>query len=369
MEGATVAQILIADDRGEDRQLLRFILETMGHDVIEASDGEQAFELACAHNPDLILSDILMPRLDGFGLCRRLQQDPGRRHIPFVFVTATYGEPRYRRFAEDVGAVRLLLKPYEAEQMRVLVGEVLDNAVRLDATQRFRRLPETDFHMRHAEAVCAKLEEKVRELEEANELLRASEMHTRELFAAVIQTISKIVEYRDPYTIGHERRVAQLAATIAQEIGLEESRVEGVRVGGYLHDVGKIAAPAEILTKPTQLTDNEFAIVKTHALIGHDILAGIPFPWPVAEMTWQHHERMDGSGYPRGLVGEAILLEARILAVADVVEAMSSHRPYRPGLGLDTALAEIERGGGSAYDQVIADACLKLFREGRFTFT
>lgn len=181
-----------------------------------------------------------------------------------------------------------------------------------------------------------------------------------------IQVVSTIGELRDPYTHGHERRVGEIATAIASEMGLPANQLEGVRVAGYLHDVGKIGVPAEILSKPSKLSKAEFDLVKQHAQQSYDILKGVDFPWPVAEAAWQHHERMDGTGYPRGLKGEAIILEARILAVADTVEAMASHRPYRPGLGIDKALAEIERGSGTAYDPAVAAACLRLFREKRY---
>jgi PAS domain S-box-containing protein len=182
-----------------------------------------------------------------------------------------------------------------------------------------------------------------------------------------LEVVAKMVELRDPYTRGHERRVGDICAAIGAELGLDEERIEGLRVTGGVHDVGKIAAPAEILSKPTRLTPSEYALVKEHAQLGYEILQEVEFPWPVAEITRQHHERLDGSGYPRGLKDGEILLEARILAVADVVEAMSSHRPYRPGMGIDAALAEIERGAGKLYDGDVAAACLRLFREKGYT--
>ena len=178
-----------------------------------------------------------------------------------------------------------------------------------------------------------------------------------------IQAIAATVEMRDPYTAGHERRVAELAVAIATEMDLPPFMVEGIRFGGMIHDLGKIQVPAEILSKPSRLSPAEFALIKGHAQSGYDILKAIDFPWPVAEMARQHHERLDGSGYPQGLKGDDILLEARVLAVADTVEAMSSHRPYRPGLGVDAALAEIEKGRGKVYDAFVVDACLRLFRE------
>ena len=178
-----------------------------------------------------------------------------------------------------------------------------------------------------------------------------------------IDIISIISEMRDPYTHGHERRVGELAAAIGVEMGLDANRVEGIRVAGYVHDVGKISVPAEILSKPARLTPAEFALIKEHPQQGFEILKGVDFPWPVGQVTLQHHERLDGSGYPQGLKGDAIILEARIISVADVVEAMASHRPYRPGLGIGKALAEIERGRGAVYDPGVVDACLLLIRK------
>jgi PAS domain S-box-containing protein/putative nucleotidyltransferase with HDIG domain len=182
-----------------------------------------------------------------------------------------------------------------------------------------------------------------------------------------IQAIAATAEMRDPYTAGHERRVAELAAAIAREMDLGGSAVDGLRFGAMIHDLGKIKIPAEILVKPTRLTPIEYELIKGHAQAGYEILKGISFPWPVALMVRQHHERLDGSGYPDGLKDGDIILEARILAVADTVEAMSSHRPYRPGLGIDKALAEIKRGRGATYDTHAVDACVRLFREKGFT--
>ena len=178
-----------------------------------------------------------------------------------------------------------------------------------------------------------------------------------------LEAVSLMVELRDPYTSGHEKRVGELAAAIGREMGLDDHRVKGLRLTGYVHDIGKISAPAEILAKPGVLTRMELELIKGHCQSGYDVLKRVDFPWPVAEVILQHHERMDGSGYPRGLRGEAILLEARIVSVADVVEAMANHRPYRAGLGLDAALAEVEAGSGRLYDPQVCEACLTLFRE------
>ncbi len=184
----------------------------------------------------------------------------------------------------------------------------------------------------------------------------------------VIFAVSAVVESRDPYTAGHQRRVAELARAIAGEMGLSEWHLKGMHIIGLLHDVGKIAVPAEILSKPGKISQYEFNIIKGHSRIGYDILEKIDFPWPVAKAILQHHERLNGSGYPEGLSGKEITLEAKILGVADVVEAMSSHRPYRPALGLDVALKEIRQQSGILYDREVVDACLRLLQKGQFAF-
>jgi PAS domain S-box-containing protein len=183
-----------------------------------------------------------------------------------------------------------------------------------------------------------------------------------------IGSIASTIEIRDPYTAGHQRRVAKLAAAIGGGLGLPEDQTRGIFLAGLIHDVGKINIPAEILSKPGKLTSLEMQFIRTHPQAGYDIVKGIEFPWPIAEAILQHHERLDGSGYPRGLAAKAVIIEARILAVADVTEAMTAHRPYRPALGLDAALAEIEAGKGRLYDPAAADACIALFRNKGFTF-
>jgi PAS domain S-box-containing protein/putative nucleotidyltransferase with HDIG domain len=197
---------------------------------------------------------------------------------------------------------------------------------------------------------------------------RRAEATLHGALVATVDAIAATVDMRDPYTAGHQRRVAELAGAIAVEMGLRTDQVEGIRFGALIHDLGKVQVPAELLSKPTRLTKLELELIKTHPQAGYDIVKGIQFPWPVAQMVHQHHERLDGSGYPQGLKGDAIALEARVLAVADVVEAMASHRPYRPGLGVDAALREIEDKRGRAFDPQVVDACLRLFREQRFAF-
>jgi PAS domain S-box-containing protein/putative nucleotidyltransferase with HDIG domain len=180
----------------------------------------------------------------------------------------------------------------------------------------------------------------------------------------IIEAMAHMVEIKDPYTAGHQRRVSGLAAAIAAEMGLSKEIVEGVRVAGMVHDIGKIYIPAEILSKPGRLNDMEYRMIRQHAKLSYDILNTIEFPWPVARIVFQHHERFDGSGYPEGLSGEDIMIEARILAVADVVEAMASHRPYRAALGIEKALDEISQKRGKLYDPAVVGTCIKLLKNG-----
>jgi HD-GYP domain-containing protein (c-di-GMP phosphodiesterase class II) len=198
--------------------------------------------------------------------------------------------------------------------------------------------------------------------------LENSIMKLRKAMGGIIQAMALTVEKRDPYTAGHQRRVSDLARAISTEMELSEEQIDGIRLAGTIHDIGKICVPADILSKPGRLTEHEFGIIKDHPQVGYDILKEIEFPWPIAQIVYQHHERMDGSGYPRGLAGEKILLEARIIALADVVEAMSSHRPYRPSLGIGKALEEISTHSGVYYEPAAVDACLRLFKEKRFEY-
>lgn len=179
----------------------------------------------------------------------------------------------------------------------------------------------------------------------------------------IVHVLALTVEVRDPYTAGHQKGVADLARAIAIEMGLPEGVVESIYVAGAIHDVGKISVPVELLSKPSPLTKDELSLIRIHSQVGYDILKDIPFPWAIALIVLQHHERMDGSGYPQGLSGESITLEARILTVADVVETMASHRPYRPALGIEMALAEIKQNRGVLYDPNVVDACVRLFSE------
>jgi PAS domain S-box-containing protein/putative nucleotidyltransferase with HDIG domain len=208
----------------------------------------------------------------------------------------------------------------------------------------------------------------ITERKRAEEALKKSVESLKRTLDGTVDALSTTLEMRDPYTAGHQKRVALIACKIAEEMGLSKDQIEGIRVMGFLHDIGKIVVPAEILSKPGKINEYEFHIIKAHSQVGYDILKGIELPWPVATATIQHHERLDGSGYPQGLKGDQIILEARILAVADVLEAMASHRPYRPALGLDKALDELSQKKGTVYDTNVVDACLSLFVDKEFRY-
>lgn len=214
----------------------------------------------------------------------------------------------------------------------------------------------------------AKLEKSDAQRKRVEEELKQNIEKLRRTMKGTIYAMALTVEMRDPYTAGHQRNMAQLSTAIAREMGLSAEEVEGVSLASTIHDVGRTSIPIEILSKPSRLSEVEFLLVKRHPQVGYDILSMVEFPWPIAQIVLQHHERMDGSGYPEGLSGEEILLEARILAVADVVEAMASHRPYRPAHGIDKALEELSKNKGKRYDPTVVDACLTLFRGKEFAF-
>jgi PAS domain S-box-containing protein/putative nucleotidyltransferase with HDIG domain len=209
----------------------------------------------------------------------------------------------------------------------------------------------------------------ITERKKAEENLKETLESLRKALGTTIQVMVSAIEVRDPYTAGHQIRSTDLARAIATEMGLSQDTNEAIRMAGPIHDIGKLSIPAEILSKPTKLTNIEFSLIKEHVRTGYEMLKDVESPWPLAEIVYQHHERMDGSGYPRNLKGDDILMEARILAVADVVESMASHRPYRPALGLNAALEEIEKNKGVLYDDAVADTCLILFREKGFQLT
>jgi putative nucleotidyltransferase with HDIG domain len=201
---------------------------------------------------------------------------------------------------------------------------------------------------------------------QAEDALQRSYDQLRETFISTVNALVSMVEMKDPYTAGHQRWATRLACAIAEEMNLAEERIEGIRMAGLIHDIGKNSVPMEILNKPCRISEMEFNIIKMHPETGYNILKEVEFPWPIAQIVLEHHERLDGSGYPQGLKDCKIMLEAKILGVADVVEAMASHRPYRPAIGIEAALEEITKNKGVLYDPEVVDVCTTVFIEKGF---
>lgn len=334
-------RILAVDDTPASLKLLTETLVAGGYEVRSAINGELALRSAFMNPPELVLLDIRMPGMDGFEVCRRLKGRAETRDIPVIFVSAM-SEMDEKLLGFNLGAVDFVTKPYQREELLARVSTHL-KLVRLS---------------NHLEELVV----------ERTQALLESEKKLRDGMLDFVTAIAATVEIRDPYTAGHQHRVAELAVAIACELGMDDSQIEGLKLASVVHDIGKIRIPAEILSKPGRLNEFEYGLIKQHPQSGYDVLKSIDFPWPIAQMVLQHHERLDGSGYPQGLRGEEILLGARILSVADVVESMSSHRPYRPGLGVEAALDEITRMRGKLYDAQVVDACVALYKEHRYVF-
>lgn len=339
MATATTDYILAVDDTPASLRLLTDILNGEGYSVRSAINGELALKAATTQPPQLVLLDVNMPGMDGFEVCRQLKQLPSLHDVPVIFVSAL-SETQDKLKGFDIGGVDYVTKPFQREELLARVRTHIE-------LHRLRN------HLGEM------VDERTRSLSESENRLKKTLLET-------VSAVAAMVELRDPYTAGHQRRVEQIATAIAHELQLPEQQIEALSLAAVVHDVGKIHVPSEILSKPGHLTDVEFSLIKQHPETGYDILKGIDFPWPIANIVRQHHERLNGSGYPHGLNGDDILLEARILAVADVIEAMASHRPYRPGLGIDTALEEVENNRDTLYDPAVTDAALTLFREKGF---
>lgn len=327
--------ILIVDDDKSTLRTLSLIFEKKGYKIETASTGQEAIEKARGKFFELALMDIRLPDGEGTELLAPLK----RMHPDTMVVMVTgYASLESAVRALNEGATAYITKPFNMDHVLATVREVLEK----------QRL--------------------IREKRRAEEELRKSYDKLQRGLEGTVHTVAKIAETRDPYTARHQKRVTSLACAIAKEMGLSEDQIEGIHVAGTLHDIGKIYVPAEILSKPGKVIDMEMNLIKTHPQVGYEILKEIEFPWPVAQIVLQHHERMDGSGYPQGLPGEDIVLEARILAVADVVEAMCSHRPFRPAIGSDIALKEVAEKSGILYDPRVVEACIRVFANNGFTF-
>jgi response regulator RpfG family c-di-GMP phosphodiesterase len=362
--------ILLIDDEEAILEIMTMALADEGYDLRTAGSAEEALALLKeSPNVSLIISDQLMPGMTGvqfFTQARHICPDALR-----VLLTGYTDTDAIIDAINSGGIHRYLTKPWRREELLHTIRQLLGKA---ELMMENRRLDEL-VKKQNAELMelNKSLEEKVRlktrHLNQSLEELQASYERTRMILEGTVLAMSRIVESRDPYTAGHEQQVAGIACVISEKMQLPADRVEAIRVAGQLHDIGKIAVPSEILTKPGRLSPLEMEMVKTHCQNAYDILKAIEFPYPVARIILQHHERLDGSGYPQGLKGEDILLEARIIGVADVIEAISSHRPYRPAKDIEMAMKEITDHRGTLYDANVVDAALEIYRtKGRQGF-
>ncbi|WP_020585727.1 HD domain-containing phosphohydrolase [Desulfobacter curvatus] len=314
--------VLVVDDEKSILKLAQRLVLQEGYNCLVASNGLEAISVMEETVVDVVITDLAMPKMGGIELTKQIKENYS---ADVIMMTGYFRDLSYEN-AVTQGAKDFIQKPFSTKEFQIRLNRVIKER-------------------------------------ETNQELKQSLKRMNEIVDGVINSLSSTVDARDPYTAGHQKRVAQLAIEIAKSMGLGETKVSSIRMAGILHDLGKIAIPAEILSKPSTLSDIEFSLIKTHPQVGYDILKNINFPTPVARIVYQHHERLDGSGYPLGLSGDDILPETKILTVADVVEAMSSHRPYRPGLGMEKALAEIQDKQGRFYDPDVVDACLKTMAE------
>jgi PAS domain S-box-containing protein len=489
-------KVLLLDDTEDAVILQTFILEQNGFEVVSAANGIEGLEKLQSYRPDIIISDVLMPEMDGFAFCRKVKENEALKNIPLVFYSAQYTDRNDRKLAEDLGAEGFIIKPIEMDLFLSKINKILQDHISNNKKHiTFAQEPKK-FDEQHYIAQSKMLDKKLKELEEEHQKLLKSEENYRilldglssdyflfsqnvngiydylspsvtkllgysrdelranfstyltknsinsfietykknallgkeqvpyeieikakngsiyqlhitekplfdkensvigiegiahnitsqkalekyehessaKMHKALVETIRAIamtVEKRDPYTAGHQQRVAQLAVLIGKKLNMSKDALEGLFLGASVHDIGKITIPIDILSKPTKLLDIEFALIKNHPQQGYEILKDVEFPWPISKMILQHHERIDGSGYPNGLKGDEIILEAKIICVADVVEAISSHRPYRAALGIDIAINDIKKYRGILYDTDVVDAILEVVEETETLF-
>lgn len=328
-------RVLVVDDEQPIRNLVNRAVQNAGYACRTAGDGQEALEILKREPVDVVITDIAMPGMNGIELTRAIRE---KFSADVIVMTGFVEDYVFEDVIAD-GASDFVQKPVSLKEMII----------------RLKRL------LRERENIArrARMEE---ELRQSFCLLKRS-------LEDAISVLSRALEMRDPYTAGHQKRVTQLACMIGIEMGLDNEMMDGIRLAGLVHDIGKINVPSEILTKPGRLSRIEHDLIRIHPEAGFDILKDIEFPWPIAEIVRQHHERMDGSGYPQGLTGDAIRIEARIIAVADVIDAMASHRPYRPAMGLEKALDEVEGKKGTLYDRDIVEACARVLeRNGKDLF-
>jgi len=296
---------------------------------------------AVQKKPDIILININMNKADGISACAQLTANKITTDIPVIFISEIFDESDTIK-AFDAGAADYMKYAYHEQELRARM--------------------ENHIHLKQSK------EQLIEKHQQLNATMSQENERLQNLMTATIRAIVQTVESRDPYTAGHQQRVSDLATEIAMRIGLDSEQRMAIKYAGLLHDIGKLRVPEAILNRPGKLLTMEFDVLKIHPEIGSNILEGGPSPWPLAKIVMQHHERLDGSGYPNGLKNHEILLESKVVAVADVMEAMSSHRPYRPSQGIELALKEINSQKGILYDTKAVDVCTELFTKHQYKF-
>jgi putative nucleotidyltransferase with HDIG domain len=367
-------KILIVDDNGDNRRLLRYVVEKKGHEAIEAGDGLDGLRMAKIHAPDLIISDALMPVMDGFQFLRAIKEDERLTHIPFIFFSAIYKGNKDVDLAIALGAEAYIIKPKKLSDLWEEVEIILEEQKREKVITPELITDEEEYLKRYSQVVAAKLEEKVAELEREiaehkkteeelallNEKLKEAAAELGQLFIGTITSLVSAMDAKSHWTKGHSERVTNYAVEIGREMGLKNDALERLRLSGLLHDIGKIGTYDVLLDKLENLTDEEIGMIKEHPRKGAEIIAPIKQLQDVIPGILHHHERFDGNGYPDGLRAENISLCARILCAADSFDSMTSDRPYRPSPGIEYAISEFKRYSGTQFDPDVAEAFLRV---------
>ncbi len=317
--------VLYVEDEEEVREALARYLRRRFAKVDTAENGEEGLEKFKQNHYDIVITDVRMPIMDGLEMAKKIKEIT--EDMPVIVVTA-FNETDYFLRAIEIGIDRYVKKPVDTDAL----FEAIYKGTRVHFQQK---------------------------------TIEQGRKHMLDLLEQTVATLARAIEMRDPYTDGHQKRVAYLSVAIAEELNLQEDSIRGIRLAALIHDIGKINIPLEILSRPGKLDATEFELIKRHPAAGYDVVGDINFPWPIRQIILEHHEKYNGTGYPNGLKGEEILLEARIICVADVVEAMASHRPYRPGLGMDAAIAEIKANSGTLFDPTVVEACIKVIEKNK----
>jgi putative nucleotidyltransferase with HDIG domain len=360
-------KILVVDDNADSRTILRQTLESDGYTVMTAQDGEEALKLAREAPPDMIISDILMPVMDGFQLCRQCKDDDRLAGIPFVFYSASYTDRQDEEFGLSMGAVRFIVKPMDPDNFLKTVKEILRDYEKglLSPAAEAENKDEDTFLKGYSARLIRQLEKKVEDLEASNQALRRSEAELKDLFESFVRTMVNTLDAKSRWTKGHSMRVAVYAGQIAREIGLGDKELEELRMAAMLHDIGKIGLRDSVLDKTSGLTEEEFEEMKRHAALGAELLEDIKQLRHITPAIRHHHERTDGSGYPEALKGKEIGLYAGIIHVADSFDSMTADRPYRHSMGKEYAVSELKRLSGSHFDPGSVNAFLRVLERKR----